>query len=392
LKNDEYEYPENNEKKQIMYLINQLGYGGAQQLILNIIRNLDHSKYKPIVGMWGGRKDIAEEFEEIGVEVVDFDGKGKADIFAFLRLYNYLKRNKIDFLNTHLSHANIVGRIAGKAAKIPCILTTYHNMYISNHPLSRWLDVATSYMEDMGVAISKGVEKSWYKDSAILSSDALKSGRSSFTIYNGVDIDKINKSISNISPDTKRKEIDVDGDRFTFTCAARLHPVKGHKFLIEAVSHLKKDYPSLCVLLLGDGSLRDSLKSMVKSKDLEKQVRFMGYRKDVYEIMAVSDAFVLPSINEGFGIAIAEAMALSLPVVASDLPSIAEVVEGGETGSLVPPSDSQALAKSMKKYLQNYDLTQAHGKKGFDRVSKKFSMQRATEKYEMLYQYLIKNG
>jgi len=372
-------------KIRILYLIYQLGYGGAQRLILDLIRNLDRSLYEPVVAMWGGRREIVDDFQKIGVEVVDFGGRGKLDLRALWRLYRYLSEEPVDIFNTHLPHAHVVGRIAGKLAGVPWIVATHQNVYSANHPVTRVVDVRTTWMDDFVTAITQGVEESFFADSKVFSPELLWEGRTHFTIYSGVDVEKIDRAIADLDPERKRKELGLKNEEYVFACAARLHPNKAHRYLIDAVARLQSAYSDFQVLLLGDGPLEEELKGRVRRLNLGHSIRFLGYRDDVYEIFAASDAFVLPSINEGFGIAVAEAMAAGLPVIATEIPAVVEVVEDRETGLLAPARDAGELAKAMSTYIEIPKLGLMHGRQGRKRVEAMFSIQEVAKNYEMLY-------
>ena len=140
-----------------------------------------------------------------------------------------------------------------------------------------------------------------------------------------------------------------------------LTDIKGHKYLIEAVSKLKKDFPSLHLVIVGSGDRHDALLQQAKLAGLDDAVHFLGHRDDVEVCLAGMDLFVLPSLNEGMGRALVEAMAAGLPVIASRVGGIPAVISHEHTGLLVPPGDAGALADAIRRLLDRPDWAKQLG-------------------------------
>ena len=170
-------------------------------------------------------------------------------------------------------------------------------------------------------------------------------------IYNGVDVESLRKR--KVDRIQKRQEIGVEDDCFLIVTAGRLVPVKGYTYLVAALAQVITEIPNIRLVFLGDGELRGELSGQVKTLGLEKQVLFLGMRNDVPEIISCSDLFVLPSINEGFGVVLLEAMAMKCPIVATNVGGVPEVVLDGETGILVPPGDPVQLARGIIRLLKD---------------------------------------
>jgi len=316
------------EPLKIMHLINDLGCGGAQKVILNLVRGIDRESFLPIVGIWGKKwgDEMIQYLIQSNVEVVDFQAQSKFDPKALSSLYRYLSRNSIDILHTHLFLMHIMGRIAGKCARVPRIVSTHHNLLQSNHKVSRLFEKLTSPLSDVTTSVSRAAQESYFSTSEEFSVEALRSGQKHFTIYNSVNTEDINRAVGNTDIRQVRGELGLK-DEFVFACVGRLHPSKGHKYLIEAVDHLRDTHPFIRILIVGDGPLQKELIEEAQVRGLHEQINFIGYRNDVYRILAAGNALVQPSIFEGFGLASAEAMACGLPVISTNLPSIAEVVQ-----------------------------------------------------------------
>lgn len=381
----------NNSEIKIMILINQLGYGGAVKIVFDFINsfNQNEKEYSIVsIGMWGGERYTYKDFEKLGIDVVDFGGRSKFDTVALIRLYKYLKNNKIDILHTHLPHSHIVGRIAGRLARVPKIVSTLQNVYQSQNAISSLVDYWTIGLSDVVTAVSRGTEESYFGDSQLFTIEALEKGRTHFTIYNGVDVAKIDKSLGEVNKKEKLESLNLNQNNLNIVCAARLHPNKGHTYLLNAIAQIKNSSPKLHFLFLGDGPLENMLKEQADKLSVQEYITFLGYRKDVYEIFAVVDAFILPSINEGLPVSVAEAMAVSLPVIATEIPGVKEIVEQNVTGWLVPPADVQSLAEVLKESTVNSEQLKVFSKNGRERIEEKFSINSITEQYKSIYKYL----
>jgi len=374
----------------ILHLVNDLGYGGAPHVIYNLVKRIDKNRFLPIVGLWGKiyGSVMIQDFVGLNIEVVDFQAHSKFDLESLYSIYKYLSTNSIDILHTHLFLMHIMGRIAGKCARTPWIVSTHHNLKRSNHLVSRVFEKITSPLSNITTSVSRAAQETYFTSSEAFSVDALRSGQKHFTIYNSVNAEEIDHIVRNVDVEQTRRELGLR-DEYVFACVGRLHPSKGHIFLIEAVDNLRKTHPSVRLLIVGDGLLQNELIEKTISMGLREHIHFLGYRDDFYRILAVSNVLVQPSIFEGFGLASAEAMACGLPVVSTNLPSIAEVVLHKNTGLLVPPGDSQALSKAMATIMDRPELASTYGSNGKQRVEEFFSSKVITRQYEALYKALV---
>jgi glycosyltransferase involved in cell wall biosynthesis len=165
-----------------------------------------------------------------------------------------------------------------------------------------------------------------------------------------------------------------------------LNPHKGHTYLLEAATKVLEIFPTAQFLLVGDGRMKEELEIKAQNLNLLSSIKFLGIRKDIPEILAVIDIFVLPSSSrEGLGISLLEAMAAEKPVVASDIGGIPEVVIDGETGFLVPPKNSHDLAGAIIELLKNPAKAALMGQQGRQRVKEKFTTQQMLENIDELY-------
>ena len=170
---------------------------------------------------------------------------------------------------------------------------------------------------------------------------------------------------------------------------AALEARKGHRFLLEAAAELKRRGHGIVYRIAGDGKENAALRQLALKLGLEREIEFVGFVADVAGFLASIDIFVLASMFEGLGVAALEAMAAARPVVASAVGGLKDVVVEGETGFLVPPGDSMALAQALAGLAERNELAHAMGKKGRERILEHFTMERMARANEEFYYELL---
>jgi sugar transferase (PEP-CTERM/EpsH1 system associated) len=217
--------------------------------------------------------------------------------------------------------------------------------------------------------VSKEIER-WLRDE-------IKVRKPITQIYNGVDTEKYHPAES---PAFIRSELGLAEDAPLVGVVARLDPIKDHQTLFRAFRTVQRARPEARLIVIGDGPERTHLES-----EIEQGVIFLGNRSDVPEILQAVDVFVLPSLNEGISNTILEAMATTLPIVATRVGGNPELVEAGRTGILVEPGDSDSMASALLRYINNLDLQINHGRAARQRVLNHFSIQSMVQSYESVY-------
>jgi len=242
-----------------------------------------------------------------------------------------------------------------------------------------YVEMITSFMVDHYVAVSESVQKHIIDKSRI-------SNEKISVIYNGVNI----KSQDNAYGQNVKVPLTIQNEDRILMTVGRLHEQKGHCYLIQAISKVRKEFPKVKLLVTGEGEEENNLKKLVKSLDLTNEVIFAGLSSDIEEILPMAELFILPSLWEGLPNALLEAMAAGKPVVATKVGGIPEIVVHGETGILIPPRDHDALAIAIIDLLQNRLKAKDMGEAARIRAGKRFSFYKMIEKTENLYQELLK--
>jgi len=377
---------ESNKKIKILHIIETLGYGGAERVLTYSLKNINRNKFSIKVVCLSGPLNFKKEIEDYGINVICLNAKNLYSFYRIiLRLCILIIKEKPDVVHTQLFFANIYGRIASKIAGIKNIITTLQNpdyTYENNGKLTyairKLIDKYTGkFYNTAFIAVSDFVKKDFEKQ---LNFKDIK------VLYNCIDNSVFNKH-NNV--DTKRIEFGLSNNDIIILNIGRLHPQKGQICLIEAFNLIYKNNNRYKLLIVGNGPLENALKNKAKELSLENVVIFLKNRQDVFDIMGISDIFVFPSIYEGLPLALVEAMASGLPVIASKIDVLKEIVEDGVDGILVENSDYAKLAKAISGLIDNPELRGYLGKNAKEKAIKLFDSTAYAKKIENIYQELV---
>ncbi|MDO9565596.1 MAG: glycosyltransferase [Candidatus Desulfaltia sp.] len=362
----------------ILYLVNSGEIiGGGEISLLGLIKELNRKKFNPLVICPEGGS-LFNELNKIVVEtkIVRMETIRNLNIFSWVRTVNKLiqliKKREINLIHSNGSRATIFGGIAARLTKTPLI---WHVRIADSDKL---LDKFLVKLADKIIVVSKAVSRrfDWIEDKE----DKI------VLVYNGIDLERFKPDVGIRKV---RGKISLSSETPLVATVGRLDWYKGHKYLLVAAEKVVQALPDARFLIVGDGEYRERLENQVKQLNLDKNVIFTGNRKDIPEILASIDLFVLSSVSEGFGRAAAEAMACGKPVVATKAGGLSEVVEDGITGRLVPPKNPAALAKAIIELLKDKKKSENIGIAGRKRVEKLFSIEKNVKSIEELYEKIL---
>jgi len=335
---------------------------------------INHSLY--IKESDGSSLEEGETFQESGIETKKFRFNGLWDIRIWWRLYQDMKANRYDIVHTHGFKADLWGAIVGRLTGVPMIVSTIHNQeqYLENPIvgfLEKWI---ISPINDTIIVVSDGVKRFLIKTTGIPEKKIKK------VCYG------INPADINIDGEQDiREELGIYKDVPLIGCIGRLVKQKGHIYLIQAARKVLEKFPRAKFLIIGKGKLEKNLKKLTLDINLNSNIIFMGFRTDIYPIIDKMDLIVMPSLWEGFGLVLLEAMALGKPIVATNVGGIPEVIEDKETGILVSPNDPNILAEAIIYLLNNDSLAARMGERGKLTIRERFSLTRMVENIELIY-------
>lgn len=308
------------------------------------------------------------------------------DMIALLSIWRLIRKVKPHIVHTHSSKAGILGRLAAWLARVPLIIHTPHGHVFYGHfppgqsKLYLSLEAAFDNITDRTIALTSGECEDYVRLS-------VSSRKKLVKIHSGVSLEKFKNPGGN--PKEIKAAIGLGADDLVVGTIGWLLPIKGPVYLLEALQLLWPQHPNTNLIYIGKGELESRLKELAAETGIYEKVRFLGWRDDVHRILPIIDIFVLPSLNEGMGRAVVEAMAAGKPVVASRTGGIPDLVVNGTTGYLTEPGDPDGLANAIGRLLDNPVLRRQMGQEGRKRCTL-FSEKLMIAKVAELYKELLK--
>lgn len=378
-------------KLKIIQIITRLDKGGSSRILLDIAKTLDKEKFcvKIISGLTRDAQEDLDKFSlETGVEIIFINSLRRdinifLDIAALLKIKRILKKENPDIVHLHTSKAGFLGRIAAKLAAVQTVIYMPHGHIFygyTNFVLTKIYIVLERFSARLCDAIItlSDVESRDFLTRKIGSKDKF------FTIHNGIDL----KDYQVIDTDRIRElknEVDVKAPTPVVTVISRLEPVKGVEIFIRALAEVTRVIPNFTALIVGSGTLRESLQLKAKSLNLDEKIKFLGYRADIKEIISLSDIVVNPALNEGLGLVILEAQALGKVVIATEVGGVPEVIIDNQTGILVQAGDYKSLAAAIVRILQDKELAARLAIEAKKRIELEFSKEKMISRLVELY-------
>ena len=362
----------------IAFCITDLDPGGAERALVQLVTRLDRSRWTPIVFCLAGPGPLADDLRAVNIEVVCFGAKHWRSAGIVLRLARELRRFRPAIVQTFLFHANVAGRIAARLAGIKNIVS---GIRVAEHrsrvPL--WIDRWTNWLVKINVCVSQAVaDFSIHK--AGLSPNKL------IVIPNGVDAARFTSA-----QPADLTQFGISAGSRTVLTVGRLDPQKGLGDLVEAAALVASRIPQAQFLIVGEGPERSRIERDISARGLGDRVHLAGWRADIPEIMAAGSVLVLSSHWEGLPNVVLEGMAAGLPVVATRVEGVNELVIEGQTGLLVRAQSPDQLALAIEQILTDPEQTRLFGEAGRRRVQAEFSWTAMTSRYAAQYESLTRD-
>lgn len=375
----------------IGHVLHRMHIAGAEVLVAALCRAL-RDRFRFLVLCLDEVGPLGEQLAAEGIEVVCLHRCPGLDWAVARRLRQACSRHDIDLLHAHqytpffyaACSRTPLGGLRGR--RVPILFTEHGRHYpdirkrrrvLANRLLLRRGDHVT--------AVARFVRQ------ALIDNEGIAAGRID-VIHNGIDPD----AFAHTSPAARdaarqrvRAEWRLTADQPVLLHVARFHPVKDHAACVRAFAQLRAAVPDAVLLLAGDGEQRQTIEQLAADLGVASSVRFLGVRRDVPDLMAATDAFVLSSLSEGLCLTLLEAMAAGLPIAAADVGGNGEVVEHSVTGLLSPRGDAEQLARHMMHLLRDPALRRAMGQAGRERLLALFTQQRMHDAYARLYQHML---
>lgn len=309
------------------------------------------------------------------------------DLRAAYLVHRLIRDFHPDIVHAQNSKAGVLARVAARLAGTPVIVYSAHGFPFHSYldPVRRWAYVLIERwacrFTDMILVETESIREYGMRCRVVRDPSKL------VTVPMGVDLKKF--CPSSLRPDNLRRTMGFTPEDLVIGTVARLVPGKGLECFLQMAGRIREVRPDVRFLVVGDGPLREDLGRFAKTLGLSREVVFTGHRKDVPALMEAMDLFVLPTLREGFGVVFAEAMAMGIPVIGSRIGPVAEVVEDGVTGYLLPPERPDLFADRALELLGNEDRRRAFGNAGRLRVERYFDETRMLKTIEGHYRELL---
>lgn len=363
----------------VLLLTVGLDVGGTESHVLELASGMD-CRFNVLVCSLKPLGCLGEELQARGVRVMSLGGRGKFDLRVLWRFWHVVQVERPDVVQAFLFWANILARFISKLGAQGHIISSYHDEVVPEGWLNRAIDRTTMKWTKYIVCCSEAVRKSVEQ--------RIGGRKNQFVVIPfGVEVDRYREARGILGGTIALQ----NGLPVIGTVCRLVEPKKGLRYLLEAVARLEQEAgkPVCQVLLVGEGPAEGSLRAISERLGITSRVVFTGMRRDIPLLLSMMDVFVLPSLYEGFGIAILEAMEAGKPVIATTVGGIPEFVAPGQSGFLVPPGDAPALAKAIKQLLDEPEKARIMGLQGREHVKKHYSIESIVRQHEQLYELCL---
>lgn len=370
--------------------------GGIERFGIELSRNLDSALFEPILcGLWRYHtpyeKQWVDRLRKSGIEAffaADWNEERPYQSFfsAWRGILEHLNNTSVDLIHSHCQFGDVAAILIARRLHPKAMLRTVHNeKEWPKRPWRRWLltDAVYPLFFQQEVGVSQRV-----RDNLRHRLTARLLGRESLCIYNAIDLNRFRSSKAQGMREKKRQELRLPLEEPMVITVGRLTRQKGYVFLLQAASIVLQEIPSIRFVIVGEGELEEELRSTAEELGIEHAILFTGSRQDVEALLHAADLFVSSSLWEGLPTVILESMAAKLPVVATDVSGTRELVQDRDTGILVSPGNSQALARAIAGVLQQREHVTKMTETAYRRV-REFSIASVARQYEGIYQSLL---
>jgi glycosyltransferase involved in cell wall biosynthesis len=373
--------------------------GGTKKHLITLVTGMNRDRFHNVVACPSirhpsfGDESIVSELTQanIPVEIVEMRRSINpwSDLASLVRLYLLMRKGRYDIVHTHSSKAGFLGRLAARMAGISVIVHTPHGLhFLGETGLMRMLYLSLERLAglftDKLIAVSQG-ERLEVINNDIVSADKI------VVLENAIDIEDFRLEVD---IPAKKQELGLELNAPVVGTVSRLKPQKDPYTLVQAVAQVIEVVPQTRFVWCGDGELRRETETLARRLGIHRNFVFTGFRKDVLEIVALFDVFVLSSLFEGLPYTILEAMALGKPVIATNVAGSKDIVVDGQTGFLVPPRDPHSLAGAILSLIRDSSRARQMGNAGRTLVEqeKRFHLNGMISRVELLYEGLVDEG
>jgi len=364
-------------RTRVLYTIPELCVGGAERQLLALAKGLSRQRFQPFIAVLRPGGALEAEAKEAGIEIAVFPRGGRFDLSPVAALAKLLSRRRVRIVHSFLFldalYARLAAGLAGTSVRIASLRGVDYAPRSIHAYLDRFLALSTTCLVTNSFWIRRQA-KEW----------GFRRVRTE-TIPNGVDAARF------VGKDrfALRKELEIEPSAFVVGIVGRLSPEKDHATFLRCAAEVAKACPRACFVVVGDGPERERIERATAYLGLEGVVRMTGWREDIADVMPAFNVLALTSRSESFPNVILEAMAAGVPVVATRVGGVPEIVEDGRTGLLRAAEDDRGLAREVLRLESDAALRTRIVETAYNVVREEYSIERMVRRYEGLYRELL---
>ena len=366
-------------KIKIVFFVHTYGLGGLENMVTNLVNALDPDLFECTILSFAPLVPLQNRVNTDRVRVVSLNKKGGNNPMLIYRIFRFLRSTGTHIVQTHNWGTVLEGILAAKLARVPAVIHAERgtiegkkrNVVLQNflwNYANQVLAVSNAHRQRIVDVVGFPFEKIR-------------------PIYNGVD-----SAVFFPRSEEKlviRKKLGLNPEDICIGTVGSLRSVKNQALLLTACKKNLPHAPNMQIVLAGDGPLKKDLVAKAQALGLDKNVHFVGARNDIPEVLNAFDIFVLPSLREGMPNAVLEAMSCGVPVIATSVGGVPEVIEDNKSGILVPSQDEEALEAALADLIREVGKRRRLGTAGRRRVLAHFSLEKMVQEYHALYQSLV---
>ena len=372
---------QNERKIHVAHLIHTMAYGGIETALLNWMKTFDRNRFQVTLFCFSNPGKTEQPFIDVaksyGFNVQTIPWNRKKPVFKAAKLLaQAVREQKIEIIHSHNTYANLVTLFTARIAPIRTVTTLYvwgnfgfvrNALQWADRLMMRWFDVVSAHCKE---TYTRTLELGYPADRLKL-------------FVCGYETNPVSMTVS--ERNEGRAALNCSSSDFVFVNVARFWPEKAHDILLEGFRLVLRQHSNARLWLLGSGPEESSVRNMVEQMQLQDSVQFLGFRSDLERILAMSDVQVHPSDMEGVPLAVCAGLAAGLPVLATEVGGLSEIIRSGENGILIPPRDSQRLAQEMIRLLEDAQFRHQLGEAGKDFIQEEYSLKAAARHVEQSY-------
>jgi len=362
----------------ILYLTNHLDVGGITSYVFTLAKGMKRRGHNIYIASSGG--ELLPEFTKENIIYVPLTIKTKSELspkilISVYELYHTLKRYRIDIIHSNSRTTQVLAELLAKYKDFLHVATChgFFKRRITRRLFSTW--------GRRVIAVSQPVKEHLIKDFGV-------NAKNITLIYNGIDIERFKDR--DIEFKTEMKKSLGLADEPVIGIVGRLSDIKGHSFLIEAMKRVVEKIPRARLVIVGEGKMQKKLVALCRRLGIEKNILFIPSVREIGDILSIMDVFAMPSLKEGLGLALMEAMACGLAVIGSDVGGIKDLVRNGVNGMLVEPADSCGLACAILELLEDKGKRKSLGQQAQILIGQNFSQEKMIIETERAYTEFLK--